>query len=381
MNNLEDDYPIYGEKSDSKVTNVEEKKELVERAFREKTDCPVSVWAHNFRGLASNKKTSTKLHCDLLVLGYLDSEGAISVGEVKRIRFDNYIKANGTAIDRNPFSVNRKVTNKKTARTKINKEYIKDICVKDGLDYRPYSLKMLNGYWRCIFWHPEYGYSDLLHISCWLKNKNDPFRLQRHDIDVVNRAKLVIFDNNLSNLYEVIGNKVIYSELGHKSVEVFCKLHDEKNIARIGDIEKRLTFNCSGCRKKDFGGVKRLQELKVCPELDEGSTVVALVSLEVNGSKTLKFGITSKGLCHQSDLEWLNKRYEGKVLEVIESYRCKTELEARKLEQYMLIETLKYFNDKVPSNFGGYTECRLAGSNSLRTCTRVFLDALSLIDS
>jgi hypothetical protein len=381
---LKEMYPIFGKETDSKVSNVLNKKELLEYSFINKLDCPVKVWAHNFRGVASKAKSSVKPHCDLLVLEYPENEGVIKVGDIiKSVRLDNYIKADGTPINHNPFSFRRAAISytKKKERIKVTEKYIKGVCIEEGLDYRPFTLKRVNNTGKCIFWHPTYSYSKPILVDNWLENKNDPFHIQRHEIDVVNRAKLAIFDNNLSNLYEVIDKKVIQGELGHKSVNVFCKLHGETSVARVNNIEKYLTFNCPLCRKKDFGGVKRLQQLKHSPELDQGTTVVALMSLKVDGRKTLKFGITSMGLSHESDLEWLNRRYGAKkIIKKNESHRCKTEFEARTLEQYMLTETLNYLNDKVSPDFGGFTECRLTGDKSLRTCTRVFFDALSLLD-
>ena len=377
----EDNYPLIDPDSDSVVRKKVclRKKGEIEKALLEDERCPARVIAFNFSSRSSGGKiSSSKACCDIAILEYIGKEGKFPVGHIIKRHHVHSIIQKGSLVG-NPlvtYDLRRKIKGVYKPRTtsKIDCKHIQRICQNENLDYRPYVIKNGNTSKTVIFWHPEYGYSQA-NLKNWIKSPAtvDPFRNLKKDKEVIRRAKLVIFDNQLQDCYEVVEGGV-FRESGFTRVTVFCKQHGIKTNATINNIEAGLWFNCPDCSPDDFENIRRIHNLRRGETVDRGATVVALMLLNINGSDTLKFGISSsRSICDKDD-DILKMRYRTNLIKTYDSIRCDSELGAREMEQYLLVETRDIRNYGVPEKFPGKTECRTYSTKNLNRCMRLFCD-------
>ena len=228
-----------------------------------------------------------------------------------------------------------------------------------------------------VFWHPEFGFSRKQPIlTNWKNSLSDPFLEFRNYQGFINKAHLQIFDNNLSNLYEISSNTIFYSKNGKRQLEVYCKLHYTHSLADYGNIFSQLTFGCKLCGKRDYAGSRRILQLKSDPSGDGGKTILYFIKIEIGSLSVLKFGVTNVKFSPLDVTKEIVNRFGGtaKLKEFLDHKVYDTELEARQKERDILIDTLKYVDDSVPSSFPGFTECRVFSKQSLKVCTHSFFE-------
>ncbi|AWF80199.1 hypothetical protein BTJ40_04900 [Microbulbifer sp. A4B17] len=377
----EENYPLIDPDGEKVVREKVclKKKEEIEKALLEDDRCPARVIAFNFSSRESGGKiASPKPCCDIAILEYLEREGKFPVGYIIKKHYVHSVIQKGGLVG-NPlvtYALRRKIKGVYKPRTtnKIDKKYIQKICQNEKLQYRPYAIKEGKTSKTIIFWHPEHGYSQA-NLKHWIKSPTtvDPFRNLKKDKEIIRRAKLVVFDNQLHDNYEVVDGGV-FRESGVTRVTVFCKQHGIKTSATINNIEVGLWFNCPECSSDDFENIRRLHNLRRDEVDDRGSTIIALMLLSVNGNETLKFGISSSRSNSDEDDDILKKRYGNNLVKIFDSIRCDSELEARELEQELLVETRDIRNYSVPDEFAGKTECRSYTTKNLNRCMRLFSD-------
>jgi hypothetical protein len=361
----------------ARINKCEENKEKIESAFRSDDRFPAIVRAFNFTRKTSGSKGAAKAICDIYVELYLSKEGKYPEGTfIRECWVHSLIKGDGSlhgrllaksALKGKP---NQSVSNQ---RNRVNLKYINQLCQDKKLPYRAHSINKNVNTRAIVFWHPEFGYSSS-DLRYWLKNYKEinPFGQFLIDKEMINKVNLVLFDNGLLEHYEVLGDGVFHDEKGSKRVPLFCKEHGIKTHSTLQNIEKGLWLNCPKCRRVDFDNIRKIQQLRRGELQDKGSSVVALMILVIDGVKTLKFGISSTRIVSLANEEVLKNRYNSNLKDVLISHRCKTELEARELEQLMLNETREIRNYRIPSSFAGYSECRVYGTIQKNICERAF---------
>lgn len=378
-NELLTNFLIEGIGSD-KMRKIKELKQRIEEKLSVDTRCPVEVWAFNFRPKKGKGRSQNKACCDLLLLDYKSEKGKFDIGQVVcEVLCHNITEKRKT--DYNPFAAHhqRKSSTQKVASKRIGKREVNEICINENLSYRPLSIQNSEkGLKKIIFWHPEYGYSSASKhhwVNFKTKIRPDPYRIHKINKEIINKAKLIVFENGLEKIYQVLDEPPLYGNHADKRISVFCKLHGEKTVARLHDIEKGLWFNCKQCAKKFFWNKNRLRELKQHPSKDNGENIVYLVSAKVKDVKTLKFGVTQVGSVCRTDTQAIEARFNSgtyRNLKILEHYRCSTEREARELEDMMLLETLEFRNDEINQTVGGYTECRTYSDSTISYCKKIF---------
>lgn len=380
---MEVEFPLIHSDGGNGVRKAEENKQKLENALLSDDRCPAKVVAYNFtRPLSGGRQSSPKAVCDLYIEQYLEKQGKFPEGHIIRSKpIHSVIDGKGN-IRGNPlitYELKRtaKGFNKPRCVDRIDKDYIHNLCKEKGLPYRPYAIRSNARTTKTvIFWHPDYGYASA-ELKHWMKSaeSRDPFRSIISGKEKIRRAKLTVFDNYLTDRIEILDEPPIY-ESGVARLAVFCKEHGIKSYATVNNIEKGLWFNCPDCRRSDFENIRAIHRLRTGEKEDLGSTVVALMGLQVDGVNTIKFGITSSRLGGLSDDEMLRQRYRGALKDIHLSHRCSTELIAREFEQKMLLETKAIRNHLIPRAFAGYTECRLFSKRNLEVCKRAFLDVV-----
>jgi hypothetical protein len=378
-NELLEQFPIKGEGSEN-MRKISEHKQKIEAKLSIDNRCPVEVWAFNFRPKKGDGKSQNKPCCDLLLLNYKSEKGKFEIGEVfAEAMCHNILESRIT--DYNPFAAfnQRKRPTKKTVKKRIGKREINEICIVESLPYRPLSIQNSEmGHKKIIFWHPEYGYSSASKhhwVNYKTKTRPDPYRNHKIDRETINKAKLLVFENNLEKIYQILDEPLVYGNHADKRIHVFCKLHGNRTVVSLYSIEKGLWFNCEQCAKKVFWNKNRLRELRQHPTKDNGENIVYLISATVKDKKTLKFGITKVGPSSRTNEQAIKARFNSsgyRDLIILEHHRCSTEKEARELEDMMLLETLEFINNDISENVKGYTECRIYSESAFGYCNKIF---------
>lgn len=354
---------------------------LIITHFREDSRCPAEVRLINWEHRKNSDKGVKKWFFDIQVIRYLSSPGKIPEGgSYEATKVDRYIKAKTLSINPsapNPLAHKKGYKGERKNYTKISKTAINGVCIKHGLDYRLVSIKKQGVNKKGVFWHPEHGYSKgPVSLSNWLISLADPFKELKFDREALNSVKLVLHDYSLSQIYAVSRDTIYRDQHNLRKVEIFCKLHQVHNKASIRTILDSGTFGCPDCRNKDFFGIRKIKQLLQNPELDLGMTLLYLIKLKYRGVTTLKFGITGIKFSADSDLEIVESRYSKPgeiVLKLIQCKRYETEIEARLLEQKLLVDTIELANTNIDKNFGGYTECRIHSPQNTKLLERLFV--------
>ncbi len=357
-------------------------KESIAAHFHTCERYPAVVIPFNFRREVYENKAMPRWFFDIKVVRYLGEKGLYQEGDIReRNRLENY---SPTALKKhprtNPLGLSSRTGGPKGTFSHINKDKINRKCMEINCDYRLYSISpgKLGKPKTGVFWNPRYGYArSSISLKIWFNKPYDPFLINKSDEKCINDIKLCLHDNNLNPIFELSSSKVFRDANNKRKVELFCKVHEKHNKVFANGILKDLSFNCSGCRQKDFGGVRRLHQLKANPEEDLGRTWLYFIEMEVKGIATLKIGVTSIKLRRESIHASIDRRYSRKneiVKEVILSKAFKTELMARQAEQRILMGTLKFINEKVSPDFSGYTECRANSKLARTTCSLLFAE-------
>lgn len=360
--------------------NLDRLRRIIINGLANCTKCPVDVTINNYtRVKTANGPGSTRWHFDIQILKYLKNVGAYPVDTVlKSLRFDNYVVSkSGQLKDVNPFALKQKRGKTERKNNSITVAFINKICKTEDFGCRLALKKKSSTGVKGTFWHPTYGYSEKNYsLAQWAARPTDPFNQRKRDLKQIENIELLIHDNYLSDLYVIspLPASLIRDQNNQLCISIFCKLHQTHNVQYIASIHNFLTFNCPNCWKKDFGGALKIKYLRINPDSDTGTTWVYLIKLMLNGTETLKFGITKRipSFSVSEDIEKRYRKIENKVVEIIKYHPTETELIARELEQKMLMKTLVYLNTEIKSDFGGYTECRVSSKNSLAVCTNTF---------
>lgn len=355
--------------------------DLIVSGWAKKERFPALVEALNVR---LDDKPVSRWIFDLKLVKYLKEEGEYPVGYVQKgMRVCNCISVKTKTLkDINPFAKRRARTSFPKAKIPISKERVNEICTREKYGCRLYAKRSVGKTTRLLFWHPEFGYSETTSVaSYWVNNPFDPFLQVKEDKRCINDVELLIFDNYLSDIYQISPRPAVIhrSKENIRRIGIFCKLHFTHNEAITQHIFTHQTFNCPGCRKKDYFGLERIRQLKLNPKDDPGATIVYFVKLTIKTRATLKFGVT-KALVNRSDEESIAKRFGSNIftqLEPMKMYRCESELEALILERVMLTNTIGYLDREVPSSVGGATECRVHNIATKSICLRAFDEAIA----
>lgn len=359
--------------------------EAIKEALRNSPTCPVEVELENFHKIKTREKGAARLHFDFRVVQYLKEPGKIPEGEVlKHRRWDDYFwSKKNIASGVNPFAKKGRKKGKESLRPReaITTKSINDICIRENLDYRLHSYKVVNGIKRGVFWHPEFGYSDsMIPLNQWKARISNPFKSNQLDKEQITKVTLTIRDNDLENIYEIDSNEILKDKNNLRRIKILCKIHLHRDYCDVNTLLNKLSFNCPGCRKKDFWGLRRLRQLELNPALDKGTCIVYFVKLNINGMTTLKFGITQFKSGTETERSAIERRYKKpgeKILAILNLKTCDTELIARQHERRMLTNTIQYIDTSIEKHFGGYSECRVDSDPSKAVCSRIFEETIA----
>lgn len=378
---IKEHFPMIRSSSESALRNVDKKKKVFEDAVNSIRPSPYFTVAYDFRGRRTDTRGAARAYFQAALL---IREGSKSIVKDLRenLRYDLYINKDGGLI-RDPFQNLAEIKSRPRERRKkpesITVARVNAICRSVEADYRLEYLADSEKGKQGIFSHPKYGYSIPRNVATWLSRPTDPFLEYRRD----ERALLVLYfflkDNSLDKFYAIAEQRIYRDRHNHRIVRILCRIHQQISEARLGNVYQFGSFACEKCQKPGYSGFGRIRVLTRNPNEDRGTTVVGLVRLKIDGKFVLKFGVTSSGVPSDDDAIWFRKRYSKpgvEFLEVIDSRRCHSELQAILIERHALTHSLDYMHTDIPEKFGGRTECRISTKASEAYCQKIFEDAL-----